>query len=86
MRLQERLKAEVKATDSRYKASAAGIAQYIGGIRCPENSEYSDMLEKAKGMLELSLDGLKELALGGTAVGTGLNAPKTFGAGRFDIG
>ena len=29
-------------------------------------------------MLELSLPGLKELALGGTAVGTGLNAPKGF--------
>lgn len=29
-------------------------------------------------MLELALPGLKELALGGTAVGTGLNAPKGF--------
>ena len=29
-------------------------------------------------MLLLSLDGLRELALGGTAVGTGLNAPKGF--------
>ena len=29
-------------------------------------------------MLALSLDGLRELALGGTAVGTGLNAPKGF--------
>jgi len=37
------------------------------------------MLEKTKGMLEASLPGLKELALGGTAVGTGLNAPKGFG-------
>ena len=37
------------------------------------------MLEKTKKMLEASLPGLKELALGGTAVGTGLNAPKNFG-------
>ena len=29
-------------------------------------------------MLELALPGLRELALGGTAVGTGLNAPKGF--------
>lgn len=63
MRLQERLKAEVKNTDSRYKASAAGIAQYIGGIRCPENSEYSDMLEKAKEGL-ISNDAVLELISG----------------------
>jgi len=37
------------------------------------------MIEKTKGMLELALGGLKELALGGTAVGTGLNAHKDFG-------
>ena len=43
-----------------------------------EISGWRNMLEKAKGMLELSLPGLKELALGGTAVGTGLNAPKGF--------
>ena len=43
-----------------------------------EISGWRNMLEKAKGMLELSLEGLKELALGGTAVGTGLNAPKGF--------
>ena len=36
------------------------------------------MLEKSKEMLQLSLPGLRELALGGTAVGTGLNAPKGF--------
>lgn len=63
MRLQERLKTEVKATDSRYKASAAGIAQYIGGIRCPENSEYSEMLEKAKEGL-ISNDAVLELISG----------------------
>lgn len=44
-----------------------------------EISGWRNMLEKTKGMLELSLPGLKELALGGTAVGTGLNAPKGFG-------
>ena len=44
-----------------------------------EISGWTNMLEKTRKMLELSLPGLKELALGGTAVGTGLNAPKNFG-------
>ena len=43
-----------------------------------EISGWKNMLEKSKEMLTLSLDGLRELALGGTAVGTGLNAPKGF--------
>ncbi len=43
-----------------------------------EISGWKNMLEKSRQMLILSLPGLKELALGGTAVGTGLNAPKGF--------
>ncbi len=43
-----------------------------------EISGWTNMLEKAKAQLTLALPGLKELALGGTAVGTGLNAPKGF--------
>lgn len=43
-----------------------------------EISGWRNMVEKCKGMLELALPGLKELSLGGTAVGTGLNAPKGF--------
>ena len=43
-----------------------------------EISGWRNMVEKTKGQLLLALDGLKELALGGTAVGTGLNAPKGF--------
>ena len=37
------------------------------------------MIEKTRAQLKLALSGLHELALGGTAVGTGLNAPKEFG-------
>lgn len=44
-----------------------------------EISGWRNMIEKALEMIKLSLPGLKELALGGTAVGTGLNAPKEFG-------
>ena len=43
-----------------------------------EISGWKNMLEKSREMLVLSLKGLRELALGGTAVGTGLNAPEGF--------
>ena len=43
-----------------------------------EISGWKNMLDKSKEMISLSLKGLKELALGGTAVGTGLNAPEGF--------
>lgn len=44
-----------------------------------EISAWRVMIEKSKAMIESTLNGLRELALGGTAVGTGLNAPKGFG-------
>lgn len=37
------------------------------------------MLKKSKDMLQNSEKYLHELAIGGTAVGTGLNSPKDFG-------
>ena len=43
-----------------------------------EISGWRSSLEKDKKLLLLALPDLKELALGGTAVGTGLNAPKGF--------
>lgn len=43
-----------------------------------EISGWRSMIEHAQGMISQSLDGLYELALGGTAVGTGLNAPLGF--------
>lgn len=45
-----------------------------------EISGWKNMLLKSREMLDLSLPGLCELALGGTAVGTGLNAPQGFDA------
>ncbi|MBR3864537.1 MAG: class II fumarate hydratase [Clostridia bacterium] len=51
-------------------AVPVGFSQEISGWR--------NMVEKTKAQLELALGGLKELALGGTAVGTGLNAPIGF--------
>jgi fumarate hydratase class II len=43
-----------------------------------EISGWRSSLERDKKLIELSLSPLKEVALGGTAVGTGLNAPKGF--------
>ena len=43
-----------------------------------EISGWRSSLQRDKEMLSLSLGGLRELALGGTAVGTGLNAPQGF--------
>ncbi len=43
-----------------------------------EISGWRSSLQKDKRLLELSLPELRKLALGGTAVGTGLNAPKGF--------
>ena len=43
-----------------------------------EISGWRGMVEVSLGMLEAALPGLRRLALGGTAVGTGLNCPKGF--------
>lgn len=43
-----------------------------------EISGWRSMLETTRNMVKQSLEGLKTLALGGTAVGTGLNAPNGF--------
>ena len=43
-----------------------------------EISGWRTSLERDRQLISLALDPLRELALGGTAVGTGLNAPKGF--------
>ena len=43
-----------------------------------EISGWRSSLERDQELIQLSLEPLRELALGGTAVGTGLNAPKGF--------
>lgn len=45
-----------------------------------EFSGYARQIELGIGRIEASLPGLRELAIGGTAVGTGLNAHEDFGA------
>jgi fumarate hydratase class II len=44
-----------------------------------EISGWEEMMRKSGRMIHSAAESLQELALGGTAVGTGLNAPKEFG-------
>lgn len=50
-----------------------------------EISGWRVMMEKSQEMIEKSLCGLRELAIGGTAVGTGLNTEKDFGKKAADV-
>jgi fumarate hydratase, class II len=53
-------------------ATPVRLGQEFGG--------YATQVRKGVGRLEDALSGLEELALGGTAVGTGINAPEGFAA------
>jgi fumarate hydratase class II len=50
-----------------------------------EFAGYAAQVDKAVGRVEKVLPELLELALGGTAVGTGINAPAGFAAGTIEI-
>ena len=70
-RLEEENRGTVKSGRTHLQdATPIDFAQEISGWRTS--------LEKDKKLLEIALPELKELALGGTAVGTGLNTPKGF--------
>ncbi len=45
-----------------------------------EFSGYADLINERMGDIKSSLDNVQKLAIGGTAVGTGINAPDNFGA------
>lgn len=71
VRLEEDNRGIVKAGRTHLQdATPIAFSQEISGWRV--------MLEKSETMIETSLQALSELAIGGTAVGTGLNAPKGF--------
>lgn len=70
-RLEEENRGVVKSGRTHLQdAVPISFAQEISGWRAS--------LERDRQLIELSLDPLRELALGGTAVGTGLNAPAGF--------
>ena len=72
--------ARLEAENTEYVKSGRTHLQDAVPIRfSQEISGWKHMLVKNKAQLEAVLPGLKELALGGTAVGTGLNAPAGFG-------
>ncbi len=72
-RLEEENQGVVKSGRTHLQdAVPIGFSQEISG--------WTNMMEKSAEQIKLSLGGLKELALGGTAVGTGLNAPLGFAA------
>jgi len=88
--LQERLMPAVAAVRKRLTALAVEFAAVVKIGRThlqdavpltvgQEMSGWASLLERDLLRLESGLDGLLELALGGTAVGTGLNAPAGFG-------
>lgn len=79
----ERLIATLKALENEYmdvvKTGRTHLQDATPLTLGQEISGWKSMLEHNKTMIEASMEGLRELALGGTAVGTGLNAHKDFG-------
>ena len=72
------LQALEKANKDVVKTGRTHLQDAVPLTFAQEISGWRSMLEHSREMLTLSLNGLYELALGGTAVGTGLNAPKGF--------
>ena len=71
LRLEEENRGIVKSGRTHLQdATPIAFSQEISGWRTS--------LERSRELIRLSLPPLRELALGGTAVGTGLNAPKGF--------
>ena len=71
LRLEEENRGIVKSGRTHLQdATPIAFSQEISGWRTS--------LERSRDLIRLSLPPLRELALGGTAVGTGLNAPKGF--------
>lgn len=76
--LAKTLKKKVKEFDKIIKSGRTHLQDATPLTLGQEFSGYLSMLEHSKEQLSASLSTLRELAIGGTAVGTGLNAPKNF--------
>ncbi len=77
-KLAETLKRLEKENEGIVKSGRTHLQDAVPVAFSQEISGWRAMIEKTKAQIELSLNSLKELALGGTAVGTGLNAPEGF--------
>lgn len=76
--LKNTLKTKMEAFDSIVKIGRTHLQDATPLTLGQEISGWHRMLEKSESMIQASLPYLKELAIGGTAVGTGLNAHPEF--------
>lgn len=76
--LKNTLKAKMDAFESIVKIGRTHLQDATPLTLGQEISGWHRMLEKSESMIQASLPYLKELAIGGTAVGTGLNAHPEF--------
>ncbi|MCM3635815.1 class II fumarate hydratase [Paenibacillus camelliae] len=72
--LNKTLKAKIEAFDHIVKIGRTHLQDATPITLGQEISGWSAMLDKSRDMIEYSVNSMRELALGGTAVGTGLNA------------
>jgi fumarate hydratase class II len=77
--LREALQRKAEEFDDIVKIGRTHLQDAVPLTLGQEFSGYVAQLDDALGWIEGSLSGLYRLAIGGTAVGTGLNAPKDFG-------
>ena len=68
-----------EANDNTVKCGRTHFQDAVPLTFAQEISGWRDSLDESKKMIESSLSYLRALPLGGTAVGTGLNAPEGFG-------
>ena len=78
-RLENALKAKAKAFDKIKKVGRTHLMDAVELTLGQEFSGYAHQITSGIKCLKESLKELSHLALGGTAVGTGINAPKGFG-------
>ena len=76
--LKDTLAAKAKAFDSIIKIGRTHLMDAVPLTLGQEFSGYAQQLENGIARIKMSLDGIYELALGGTAVGTGLNTHPDF--------
>ncbi len=80
-RLHQTLDAKARAFDDIVKIGRTHLQDATPLTLGQEISGWAAQLAQARGHLQAALPGLYELALGGTAVGTGLNAPAGYAQG-----
>ncbi|MBN2308006.1 MAG: class II fumarate hydratase, partial [Candidatus Hydrogenedentes bacterium] len=76
--LRDALAAKAAAFDGIVKIGRTHLMDAVPLTLGQEFSGYVQQVDNGLARLDAALDGLYELALGGTAVGTGLNTPKGF--------